>query len=237
MIAQATRRQMSRSDPSLADAAYAAVRGAIVRCEMEPGRHFTEAEVAQRFDIGRATVRVVLNRLAQERFVQVLPREGYLVTPITLKQVQDLFGARMLIEPPIARLAAGAFTGEQLAELRALNEVRYDIDDPASIAALLEANTKFHVAIARGTGNERLVIMIADLLGEMERVLHFGYTLGDRNQETYYEHLDLLDALSTGDGPRAEQLVIDHLTFDRRVLLDALLASPGLQTVNLARSA
>jgi DNA-binding GntR family transcriptional regulator len=224
------------NDPPLAQAAYAALRQSIVRCELEPGRQFTEAEIAQRYGIGKATVRVVLSRLAQDRLVQVLPREGYLVAPITLKQIQDLCGARIVLEPPVARLAAGRLDDTQLAELRALNEVRYDIAQPASITPLLEANTRFHVAIARATGNDRLATMVADLLGEMERVLHFGYTLGDRNQETYHEHAGLLDALAAGDGERAERLVHEHLVFDRRVLLEALLTSPGLQSVNLARS-
>ena len=116
-----------------------------------------------------------------------------------------------------------------------LNEARYDPDDPESITRLLEANTAFHMAVAAGTGNERLVGMVGDLLREMERILHFSYTLSDRNQETYREHQDLIDALAAGDGARAERLVSEHLTVDRGVVLEAVLTSPGLQSVNLAR--
>ncbi|MGH9176896.1 MAG: GntR family transcriptional regulator, partial [Vicinamibacterales bacterium] len=181
------RSRVRRGDTSLADAGYREMRRAITRCSLAPGAQVTEAGLAREFGIGKATVRVVLNRLAQDRLVQVLPREGYLVTPITLKQVQDLFGARMLIEPPIARQAAGNLTDEQLRRLRSLNEARYDPDDPECIDRLLEANTAFHVAVAGGTGNERLAGMVGDLLREMERILHFSYTLSDRNQETYRE--------------------------------------------------
>ncbi len=222
-------------DASLADLGYRALRRAIISCALAPGSHVTEAGLAREYGIGKSTVRVVLTRLAQDRLVQVLPREGYLVTPITLKQVQDLFEARMLIEPPIARRAAGNLSDDQLTQLRTLNAARYDPSDPESIDRLLDANTAFHMAVAAGTGNDRLVGMVGELLREMERILHFSYTLSDRNQETYHEHHELIDALAAADGDRAERLVVEHLTFDRGVVLEALLSSPGLQSVNLAR--
>src|SRR5690349_17159429 len=98
---------MGTAKQSLGEAVYAALRRAIIRCELRPGQQITEGELAERFGAAKATVRVILNRLAHERLIQILPREGYLVAPLTLKQVQDLFGARLVLEPAVARLAAG----------------------------------------------------------------------------------------------------------------------------------
>lgn len=226
-----------RDGQSLADATYQSLRRAINRCELAPGRRLTEADLAERYGTGKATVRLALNRLAQDRLIQILPREGYLVAPITLKQMQDLFGARMLIEPAIAREAAGNLSAEQLNELRELSRVSYDRNDPESMARLLAANTEFHVGVARATGNERLVRLARELLDEMERIIHFEYSLGDRSQETYSKHLELIEALETGDGPRAEGVALRHLSEDRRILLEALagalLTSPTIQDLNL----
>jgi DNA-binding GntR family transcriptional regulator len=219
---------------SLGETVYAALRRAIIRCELRPGQQITEGELAERFGAAKATLRVILNRLSHERLVQILPREGYLIAPLTLKQVQDLFGARLVLEPAVARLAAGHLDEAQRQLLDRLCQERYRVGDQESIEEFLSRNAAFHIAVARATGNERLADMIADLLAEMERVLHFSYLLGDRNEETISEHRDLLDALIADDGERAERLVRERLIDDRRVVLDALMTSPALQTVNLA---
>jgi DNA-binding GntR family transcriptional regulator len=219
---------------SLGETVHAALRRAIIRCELRPGQQITEGELAERFGAAKATVRVILNRLSHERLVQILPREGYLIAPLTLKQVQDLFGARLVLEPAVARLAAGRLGEEQRQLLDGLCQERYRVGDQESIETFLSQNAAFHVAVARATGNERLAEMVADLLSEMERVLHFSYLLGDRNEETRSEHRDLLDALLADDGERAERLVRERLIDDRRVMLDALMTSPALQTINLA---
>src|SRR6266508_3140323 len=75
---------------TLAERAYRAIRHDIVRCDLEPGRQVTEAQLVERYGVGRATVRAALSRLSQERLVQAMPREGYLIAPITLKQARDL---------------------------------------------------------------------------------------------------------------------------------------------------
>jgi DNA-binding GntR family transcriptional regulator len=224
---------MDRPKQSLGDSIYAAVRRAIIRCELRPGQQVTEGEQAERFGAAKATVRVVLNRLAHERLIQILPREGYLVAPLTLKQVQDIFGARLVLEPAVVRLAAGKIDEEQRKYLDGLCQEPYRVGDQESIEAFISHNAAFHVAVARASGNERLADMIGELLAEMERVLHFSYLLGDRNEETRSQHRDLLDALIADDGERAERLVHSQLNSDRRVVLDALMTSPALQTVNL----
>lgn len=213
---------------------YATLRLAIVRCELEPGRRVTEGELAERLGVGKATARVVLGRLTNERLVQVLPREGYRIAPITLKQVQDLFGTRLIVEPGVARLAAGRLTLAQLQRLTEICSARYTPGDQASVERFLRANTEFHVTIARATDNERLVELVVNLLDELERLLHFSYLLGDRNLETAAEHQAIVDALAAGDADRADQAVRDFLIADRRLLLDVLIDSPGLQQVNLA---
>jgi DNA-binding GntR family transcriptional regulator len=219
---------------TLAEQAYQAIRRDIVRCDLEPGRQVTEAQMVERYGVGRATVRAALNRLCQERLVQALPREGYRVAPITLKQARDLLDARLLVEPPVARLAAGKIGGALLTHLTALCDARYAPGDRGSVEEFLRANTEFHVAIARATGNDRLVELVASLLGEMERLEHFGHLVADRNSEARHEHHEVVEALAAGDGPLAEQIMKDQILGVRAFLLDALLASPSLQTVNLA---
>jgi DNA-binding GntR family transcriptional regulator len=196
---------------SLGETVYAALRRAIIRCELRPGQQITEGELAERFGAAKATLRVILNRLSHERLVQILPREGYLIAPLTLKQVQDLFGARLVLEPAVARLAAGHLDEAQRKFLDGLCQERYRVGDQESIEEFLSHNAACHVAVARATGNERLADMIADLLAEMERVLHFSYLPGDRNEVGRSEGDALLGCPAAGGGAGGNaEFVVDR---------------------------
>lgn len=228
-----------RGADSLTEAAYQALKREIVRCDLEPGRRVTEAELVDRYQTGRAAVRTALSRLYQERLVDVLPRQGYVVAPITLKHVRDSGAVRLLLEPPAAR--AAAITGNvDIAELRTL-EVAYRTHDNVRTAEHLEAfmqsNAAFHLTVARAADNRRLVEMIAGLLEEMERSFHLAFRLrsnADRLYETdHIDHREIIQALEAGDGDRAERLMADHVTATDRLVIEGLLRSAVLESVNL----
>src|SRR4030081_2119071 len=68
---------------SLADQAYAAIKLAVIRCELEPGEGVTEEHLAAHYRVGRAAVRAALKRLCQEELVEVALRPCYSIAPVT----------------------------------------------------------------------------------------------------------------------------------------------------------
>lgn len=217
----------------LAEAAYRAIRQDIVMCVLEPGGLVTRSQLVARYALGHAPVREALNRLAQEQLVQVLPREGYLIAPITLKQVHDLLDARLLVEPPIARLAAGRIDPVALRDLGQRGEGRHRMESQDELRAFVTANTAFHLLIARATGNDRLVAIVGGLLDGMERFMYASYLLRERDESANHEHDEFIAALIAGDADRAEELMRRGILFAREFVLAALHASKALQSVNL----
>jgi len=215
-------------------AAYEAIKRDIIRCELKPGSQVSESGLVERYRVGRAAVRTALNRLFQERLVQPVPRQGYVVAPITFKNVRDLFAVRLLLEPEAASLAASHATLNQLEELSELcRSARYRLGDAVSAEEFLRRNTAFHVGIAEASGNERLAAIIAGLLDEMERLFHFGLMLRDRNDEMYHEHSDLVEALMAGDSRRASGVVTEQIEAAQKMVTDALLSSESVMAINL----
>lgn len=236
MAAHASRRLESSQGmvSSLAERAYLCIKREIVKCAIDPGSVITEIELADRFGVGRAAVRAALARLYQEGLVRPLARRGYEVAPITIKRVRDLFAVRLLLEPPAARLAAGQADSKHLRKLDELCSVGYQSADPASIERFLRANTDFHVTVATASGNDRLAHMLASVLDEMERFFHFALASTDRDNEMRHEHHDLVDALLSGDGARAEQIANEQIRSAQKMVIDVMINSPRLETVNLA---
>jgi DNA-binding GntR family transcriptional regulator len=218
---------------SLAEEAYRVIRRDIIWCILAPGTAVTRGQLAARYNAGQAAVREALSRLSQEQLVQVMPREGYSIAPITLKQVQDVLDARLVIEPAVSRLAAGHVDSVHLRQLKQQCQTPHRLEDRETLRQFVEANTAFHTAVAQATRNERLVAIVASLLERMERFMYACYLLRERNDPIDSEHDPLVEALIAGNEGRAEQLMREDVLFAREFVLAALLASKALQSVNL----
>jgi DNA-binding GntR family transcriptional regulator len=213
---------------SQADTAYAELRRRIIQCRLEPGRQLRESALVQLVGVGKTPVREALGRLVQEGLVEVHPRQGYRVAPITLRVVQDLFDLRMLVEPAAAERAAGRVDADHLRRLDELCRAGYRLGDSESAADFLRANTELHVTVARASGNARLTNLLATLLEESERLFHVGLMLRNRTDEMAHEHKELVDALATGDRLAVRSIVGEQIAAARRMVIDALLSAPAL---------
>ncbi|HEY7032011.1 MAG TPA: GntR family transcriptional regulator [Thermomicrobiales bacterium] len=218
-----------------AEVAYRAIRRAILQCDLGPGEQVSEVQLAGSYGFGRAAVRAALTRLSHDGLVQAIPRRGYAIAPITFKNVQDLFGVRLIVEPATARLAATRADNAVVADLERLNEASAHVPGREDLAALREANKAFHVAVARISGNDRLAEIANRVLDELDRVLYLKQVgvVWDRVDATFTEHQRIIDALKIRDPRAAEQAAYDHIVPNQRGVIDALIASPGLRSINL----
>jgi DNA-binding GntR family transcriptional regulator len=222
------RTKSGTSSANLNDTAYESIKQDVISCKLVPGEAVSETLLAARFGLGKAPIRNALARLSQDRLVRSVPRQGYVITPITIEDVQEIFQLRLMLEPRAARLAAGRLSGEQLMRLKETCKVRYRPGDRESQTRFLSANKQFHVAIAEAAGNNRLTVIIAQLLNEVERMLHMGLRNHDLGQHFQHEHKDLLDALMAGEGEAAERMVYEQIKGGQDMVVEGLLhGAPG----------
>lgn len=216
------------------DQAFETLYRKVVRCELVPGITVSEAELAKRFDLNRAAARAAVDRLSVMGFLRPVRRRGYVVKPITLRDVNDLFELRMIIEVAAGRLAAGRVDEFSLRRLDRVCTAGYRSGDRESEAKFLQANSEFHLTVAMATGNERLVGTLAQILKEMERLFHFGLSLRNRSDEMQQEHKALIDALASGDADEVERVTREELASSKSMVLDALMSSEALLDVSIS---
>jgi DNA-binding GntR family transcriptional regulator len=219
--------------PPRAQAAYDLIKRAIIRCDLEPGQQVTEEHLAERFGLSRATVRPALKRLYQEQLVATVTGRRYVVPSITLKDAQDLFELRLLLEPAAAGRAAGRVGAAQLRRRDNLCRAVYRPGDRESAESFLRANTEFHVTVARASGNALLAEVIRNVLDREERLNHLSHMLNDRNADAHHEHHELVEALIAGDAERAERVMTAGIESARAFVMQAMLSSPSVQSVNV----
>ena len=216
---------------SLTDQALDALRRDILSTRLAPGEALSEATTAQRLGLGKAPVRAALARLAEEGLVQALPRRGWVVSLVTIRDIHEVFDLRLLLEPEAARRAAGRVDAEALRRLDAVCAEGYRPEDPGSAAAFLAANRAFHVAVAELSGNTRLARQVGRLLDESTRMLVLGLRRRDRSGEMAHEHLALIEALALGRAEAAAALMHEQVAESRAMVLAALTAPDALTAV------
>jgi DNA-binding GntR family transcriptional regulator len=222
---------MGKTIPLLTDRAYERIKHDIIGCLIAPGTEISEAQLCAQYKLGKAPVRMALSRLAHDGLVRAIPRRGYIVTAVTLKDIQDVFELRLMLEPAAARMAAGRVDGQRLRMLDEVCRAGYQPGDAKSISRFLEANKAFHVALAQAAGNVRLANAIEQLLDEMTRLLHLGLGLRNRSQEMQHEHRALVKALTRGDGATAERICREQIEAARSMVLSAILTSSSVMNL------
>ena len=219
--------------PLLSDRAYERIRHDIIICAIAPGTEISEAQLCAHYRLGKAPVRMALNRLAHDGLVRAIPRRGYRVAEITLKDIHDVFELRLMLEPAAARMAAGRVDGQRLRALDEACRAGYQRGDARSTSRFLEANKAFHVEIARAAGNSRLADAVEQMLDEMTRLLHLGLGLRDRSYDLQREHRSLVKALARGRCARRRGHRREQIEEARSMVLSAILASSSVMNAAL----
>ncbi|WP_328997754.1 GntR family transcriptional regulator [Kribbella sp. NBC_00709] len=215
--------------------AYRAIRRQIIDLTLSPGSNFTETSLAQQWQISKTPVREALARLRRDGLVSALPRAGYVVSPITLQDTDDLCALRTLLSCEAAAAAAGrGIDAPALERLEVLSKVPFAFAaGEVELEDSLLAGIEFEAIIANFSGNGRLAKAIVDVLDELERVLRMaelidpGIVSPPGELQAIFERLRARDADGTHEATRKR---CDRV---RRDVLKVLAMSASVSRANI----
>lgn len=214
--------QGSRSN-SLQQRTYEIIKWRIITLAFRPGEYLSESAVSLQLGLSKTPVRQALNRLMHEGMVQIIPRKGVIVNPISLHEVQELTQVRALNEGLCAALAADRATEEDIAEMGSILERAGPLIEQRDREQLMVLDHEFHQAIARAARNR----ILADLLtGLHERALRFWFiALGEQKQlhRIQFEHKAVFEAIAAHDSEAAADAIRAHIeSFQRAIATTAI---------------
>jgi DNA-binding GntR family transcriptional regulator len=207
---------------SIAEQAYKAILLDILTCQLEPGSQIAQSQLMEHYTFGVTPVREALKRLEAEGFVRTIPRFGTIITPITIKDVEDIYEMRSIFETASVRLSVQRASDAQIAELEKYAALTYKYKDHASYQQFLEQNNAFHHAIALSGGNRKLADMLLNLLNQMIRIFNLGLDLRDSAEEMRHEHIALVKAVQARDTSLAEKIILDQINRSRQRVLQMI---------------
>ena len=190
------------------DQVYGQLRADIIACRLPPGAELRESELAQRFEVSKSPVRDALHRLEMERLVSVLPRRGYQITPISVRDAQELRELRSVIEQACASKAAERASDP---ELRDLDRFRKFIGSGEE--DFIAYNRAFHSAITSLSANSRMADYSRTLGEQHDRLVRVSISHSSPRDYGIFvrEHGAIIDALQARDGRKAARLVYTHI--------------------------
>lgn len=200
---------------------FAGLKEQIMSGVLLPGTQLSPHDLAEQFGVSRTPVRDALNQLAQERLVEIEPRRGYFVSRITVRDVEDIFQFRLIIETASAELATPRITEDQIARLAQLSS-RYVAGDIESYKAYLQENREFHLAVARAAGNRLLYDTLSRIFEQMTRFLVLRLDLSESADDMLAEHYLLLDAFRARDATRAREAMRIAIEHARDAVLESI---------------
>ena len=207
------------------DAAYHALRLAIVSSTLRPGERLNIDQLAAQLGVSLTPVRGAIQRLSTEGLVDIHPRSGTFVASLTLQDVEETFQIRAALEGLAAELAASALTTEDLRRLRDLHKaLRRPIREQADRDAHERLNSEFHQLILAASGNRRLQEMYTALNAHIKiariHAADSGWSARQRRETA--EHDAILKALEARDPQAAGEALRRHIHRAKDALLAAL---------------
>lgn len=201
---------------------------------LEGERLPSEPELARMFGVSRSTVREALRSLDVMRLIERVPGSGggTFVRAVGAEQFSDTFrdsmqllldagevqedqivDVRSMLEVPACRLAALNRSDEDLREMWKIidQEKSISIDAPQ----VPELDRRFHVGVARASGNHLLAALVDALHRSVRPVDHLDLR-PEVGRATVQQHIALVEAIQDGDPDSAAHALEGHLAYLRR---------------------
>jgi len=197
----------------------------------------SEFELAEQMGVSRPSIREALSALQAMEIIESRPGSGNFVlrcpssseeedTVLLIETeagCRDVMDARQALEPPVAALVAANRLPGIVATLRTiLDEMRTHAEND-DYESYIDADKKFHVAIANAAGNSLVTAALKPLLDTMEQRVYREFTrqyyLKNEHDLSHVVdlHKEILDAIVQGDAETAFSRMVEHWTRMREI--------------------
>jgi DNA-binding GntR family transcriptional regulator len=199
------------SSESLVDLAYQKMRRRILDNEWPPGSRALEQELALELGMSRTPVREALIRLSNEGLVEVVPRHGVRVLPVSAADMDEIYRVIGSLEATAAEIIAER--KPKAGELKPLEDAARAMDEALradDLKAWAVADEHFHRTLVELAGNRLLAGIVYNFWDRAHRARVFTQRLRAKPTHSTREHLDLVRALKRGDKQAAREIHLAH---------------------------
>lgn len=205
----------------LADDVYRQILDAILSNDIGMNDQLVQEKLAAELEISRTPVREALLRLEQEGVLVTSSRGGFMLRRVSEQEAGEIYDARAAIEGQAARILAGRNDALKNDRLRQVIE-REEKLTSHSVQAYFAANRTIHRGIVELTDNSQLLEMFDNIWNRVVAFHLFAAIEEIDLAKSLGNHLELVEAIATGDWRIAMETTFDHINDGFELQLSAL---------------
>lgn len=205
---------------TMVDGAYQSMRRKILDNVWAPGYQALEQEIALQLGMSRTPVREALIRLSNEGLVEVIPRRGMRVLPVSANDMKEIYEILSALESTAAEmLAARKPSDAELKPLVTATNAMAKALAKDDLDAWAAADESFHERLVNLAGNKMLADAVFSYWDRAHRARMFSLRLRPKPINSTQEHMALLERLRQGDAAGAAAVNREHRQRASRELL------------------
>lgn len=214
---------LTASRTSRVEDAYERLKSEILENRLPAGFQATEPEIANRLKMSRTPVREALIRLQSDGLVELVPRRGVRVLPVSPRDMRDIYSLLTILEPEsAAEVANSGLSQKQLDRLEAATAEMEQALADGDLDRWAAADDRFHRVLLNFNDNRRMTAFVGTLFDQAHRTRMVTLRLRRIPRKSTHEHRAILKAIATGDADRVRKLFRAHRERAARELLDVL---------------
>lgn len=208
--------------PNLAEQVHEAIVSEIAAGKLKPGERIIQEQIAQELGVSRQPVQQALMLLRKQGVLRDAPGRGLIVAPLDLDYVRNMYDIRAVMEGLAFRKAAernAARAGKEGPELLRMGR---NAVQSGSVAALIEADLKFHGFIYELSENPLIAPAMEAQWMYTQRVMGAVLVRDTKPRDIWDQHEAMLELVIGGEAAKVEKLARQHITEAANFMIRAL---------------
>jgi DNA-binding GntR family transcriptional regulator len=190
---------------------YERLKQDILTFEFRPGERLVELELCDRYEVSRTPVREALRRLEDDGLIVSRDKGGRVVKGLDISDYEDVYAVRAVLETYAVTDLANR---RDLADMDALQYGwldGYSAQTAALDGSYVVPDERFHMNLARATGNAYLVESMERVHDRLHTIRSFDFTVRERLIVSEAQHVAIGQAIREHDAARAAELMQQHI--------------------------
>ena len=191
------------------------IRRRILTGEFRPGQKINESEIAVNLGISRSPVREAFRILERDGLITTLPRKGSYITDISLKDLEELFEIRKILECyalDCIKKRAKKSQEKIQSMIKELDRNLLKKHDPLSVIS------GFHYNLVELSNNSRLIELYKILEVSLRRYWLIYHSENGQRDISFEHHQEILNILKKGDYAGTKTLLKKHIHYVKGIV-------------------
>lgn len=208
---------------SFVNQAYETIKKKIVENQYPPGYQALERQMAEDLGMSRTPIREALIRLHNEGLVELIPRKGMRVIPLSPEDMREIYEVLTALETMAVELLGNRkLTKKEIAALEAPIDKMDKALDNDDLDGWAAADAKFHQELMKQCGNKRIINMASALTDQTHRARLTTLRLRPKPSKSNDEHRQVLEALKAGNWEKAKDIHHQHRLATSKIITEIL---------------